>query len=146
MPTLSHDVARHSLIESMVCEIIGITLLCVGGYIYITSRPATLLFVMCNKILCTNSLSLPSFVVFNLPGGLWSASYMLVMHPLVRHESLQRRIATITAIPMLGIVSELMQVVGWLPGTFDTLDLICYALPVIIYLTITQLTNHPRSL
>lgn len=146
MPTVTHDVARYSLLRSMVCETIGIALLCVGGYIYITSRPATLLFVVCSKFLTTDSPSLPSFVVYNLPGGLWSASYMLIMHPLVRHERLQRRIMFVTAIPMLGIVSELMQVVGWLPGTFDAIDMLCYSLPVIIYLTITQLTKHPLSL
>ncbi len=73
-------------------------------------------------------IHLPEWVRFALPDGLWSLSYILLIDALVRREYLLTAI-----IPVIGILSELMQLVGWLPGTFDVADLLAYAIPYLLY-------------
>ena len=38
-----------------------------------------------------------------------------------------------STIPLCGIISELLQGVGCLPGTFDIIDVLCYAVPIAVY-------------
>jgi hypothetical protein len=81
------------------------------------------------------------FVVYSLPGGLWSAAYILLVHALLEHHTAVLRITVASIIPMVGIVSELMQSAGLLPGTYQLTDLWCYALPLFILLISETLKN-----
>lgn len=75
----------------------------------------------------------PEFVRYSLPDGLWSASYVLFADCFTRGESLKKRLATAALIPALGVASELMQLAGMLQGVYDTLDLISYIIPYLLY-------------
>lgn len=73
------------------------------------------------------------WVVFSLPGGLWSAAYILIIHSLMAPLTLVSRWRWAIVIPMLGALSELCQAFHVLPGTFDVVDLLCYLLPFLLY-------------
>lgn len=75
--------------------------------------------------------SIPEWVRFALPDGLWSLSYILIIDAWVKRNYLWTAV-----IPAIGFLSELMQLAGWLPGTFDVCDLIAYALPYLLYVLI----------
>lgn len=81
----------------------------------------------------------PEWVRFNLPDALWTFAYILVIDcffrhdiPAANHHAHSLRIWT-AAIPLIGILSELMQGLNLVPGTFDVLDLLSYSLPYIAY-------------
>lgn len=79
-------------------------------------------------------ISLPEWVRFALPDGLWSLSYILVIDAIVSRGYLWTAV-----IPAIGVLSELMQSAGWLPGTFDVADLLAYSIPYLVYILII---NH----
>lgn len=81
------------------------------------------------------SIDLPEWIRFALPDGLWSMSYILFIDALVRRDYLLTSV-----IPVIGLLSELMQLAGWLPGTFDVCDLVAYALPYLLYVLL--LSSH----
>lgn len=74
------------------------------------------------------------FVRFSLPDGCWSLSYILLVHSIIGGSS-SRRTCLLCAsfIPAVGVGSELLQAFGLLQGVFDPLDLLCYALPYLLY-------------
>lgn len=84
---------------------------------------------------------LPDFIVYSLPGGLWALSYILIMDALWHKGTTLSRIILTSIVPILGVGSELMQLLHLLPGTFDPVDLISYALPYLIYIAILSLTT-----
>ena len=121
-----------------------IALLVVGAILYMLFRPRVLLgFVVADRMglgpmvdrwrEAVSSWQLPEFVVFCLPNGLWAAAWVLIADGLFRHHPRCTRLLWAAAIPTLGVASELMQGMGFLPGTFDWMDLLCYAVPFAIY-------------
>lgn len=88
-------------------------------------------------------IDVPDFVRYCLPDGLWTTSYILFADYYNQSEKPTTRLAWISAIPVIGVVSELMQLTGLLPGVFDVLDLACYTLPFAIYLLNNNIwTSH----
>lgn len=86
----------------------------------------------------TRDVAVPDFVRFCLPDGLWTTSYILFSDWFNRDESQRLRLIWTSAIPLIGCVSEVMQLCGILPGVFDVLDLACYSLPFLAYLIIKK--------
>ena len=139
---------------------IGVLLLAVGGLLYVLYRPhETLLLHLADELgmgdiidgwrEAAAVLTPPAWVVGSLPAGLWALSYVLIIDSLVgnasgrcstgnnaseRCSTGKRRLA-LAFIPLLGVASELMQGLRWLPGTFDWLDLVLYSLPMGIIIT-----------
>jgi len=77
-------------------------------------------------------LTLPEWVVYSLPAGLWAFSYVLIVDSLTRGQPWKGRVLAISFVPLVGAASELMQAAGLLPGTFDWVDLVLYTLPLIM--------------
>lgn len=144
--------------------LLAFALLVLGGAIYLLLRPQVLLihqvawsaglgaFIHWGRALLEGT-SLPEWFVFNLPGGLWSAAYILVVdsvigapHPSRRSQSdALMRLAVAAFIPAAGIVSEVLQSVHLLPGTFDVIDLLAYAIPYAIYVILFMFNSSPLS-
>lgn len=131
---------------------LGLILITIGGMIYLSFRPTSLLLFHTLGALGLMPLVdawrsavaawMPGdFVVYSLPGGLWSAAYALLVWGLLRHTAAPLRVAIAAIIPLTGVVSELMQLAGLLPGTFDVADLLCYALPL-LFLIIYVIIKH----
>lgn len=114
-----------------------------GGTIYVLLRSRqTLLNVLIDATGASgveeareraSGLTIPEWFVYSLPGALWSAAYILLIHALTMGERPGRRLLWAGLIPALGIVSELMQKHDLLPGVADRWDVVFYALPYFIY-------------
>ena len=118
-------------------------LLVIGGGIYLLMRqPVMLMHKVASELgigtlidkgrMLVQGWQLPEWMIFSLPGALWSTAYILIIDALLSKSPSWRRFAVAAFIPLVGIVSELLQFVGLLPGTFDALDIIAYALPLLI--------------
>lgn len=126
----------------MMKVILSIIFLTIGGGIYVMQRPTGLLmfriidFLGLSDAVATLRASVmqwPEFIVFSLPGGLWSASYVLLADAVLDHQSVAMRLSWGALIPMIGVGSELLQSVALCPGTPDALDAVCYGVPYLIY-------------
>ena len=122
----------------------GVASLLAGAVIYLLFRSKNLLgFELLNRIgvepwadrmrSYTADVRLPDEFVNSLPGGLWALGYILVIDSIFGNQSRSTRIVWASVIPLLGVCSEVLQGVGLLPGVFDLWDLVCYALPFIIF-------------
>ena len=126
---------------------LGMMLLLMGGMTYLLFRPQTLLMfhvtdalglsAVINSMRKGISSQLPEFIIYNLPGALWAASYILTTEYFLYRQSVKTRILVAGIIPIIGAVSELLQLTGLLPGTFDVADLLCYLVPYLLYMSIT---------
>lgn len=76
---------------------------------------------------------LPEWVIYCLPDGLWALSYILLIDVIMERQPFHKRMAWTSVIPLIGTASELLQAIGWTPGVYDMIDLICYLLPLVIY-------------
>ena len=130
----------------LLAYISAFVLLASGGMVYVAFRPSNLLLIVVLKALgagdaldalksSLQGLEVPDFVVYSLPAALWSAAYILAMEALWhgRGVSLGFRMVWVSLVPVMGVVSELMQAYGMLPGVFDWMDLMCYVLPFLVY-------------
>lgn len=124
--------------------IIALLLILTGGMIYVLYRPESLLLFRVTDslgitplidILRSNSsrVMLPSFMINSLPAGLWTASYLLMMYITTKFHTRRIRLMLALPLPIAAIVLEFMQLWGWCPGTFDIYDLICYIVPLCVF-------------
>ena len=126
----------------MMKVILSIILVSIGGCIYLLQRTTGLLmfriidFLGLTDVVASwrsSVMQWPEFIVFSLPGGLWSASYVLLADVVFARQSKVLRLAWGALIPMIGVVSELLQAMSLCPGTADWQDVLCYGIPYIIY-------------
>ncbi|MBP5777910.1 MAG: hypothetical protein J6W56_10215 [Prevotella sp.] len=127
---------------TMVKVILGILFLLSGGSIYLLHRSTGIvLFRVVDALGCMDTVealrasvaTLPEFVVFSLPDGLWSASYLLFVDAVFASQSKSIRLVWGALIPAIGLASELLQAIGFCPGTPDWQDALCYGVPYILY-------------
>lgn len=125
---------------------LGTLSITVGGAIYAIYRPHTLLYQLFPSSdhsllsdLRATPPPLPWFVIYNLPGALWSLAYILIIHGFYAHTPLRQRLVIASIVPLIGAASELMQAAHLLPGHYDTIDLLCYSIPYLAYLAISSL-------
>jgi len=76
----------------------------------------------------TRSLAVrvPDVLLYSLPDGLWAFAYARLCMWLWNDRPLRPAIAWALALPAVALVAELGQAAGWVPGTFDGWDLLCY--------------------
>ncbi len=126
-----------------------------GGLVYVVARPRHLLLFWAadqmgmghavDTLRTTRMLSeCPEWTIYSLPGGLWSLSYILVTSVLTQRLPKRMRVPVCGIIPLTGMMSEIFQATGWLPGTYDVVDLFCYATPYLLYL-FTQLKTPEKT-
>ena len=73
------------------------------------------------------------FVVYSLPAGLWTASYLMAMCLCTKQLNKKMRLSLALPLPLSAVVLEFMQLFGLCPGTFDIYDVVCYVIPIIIF-------------
>lgn len=125
-----------------------------GGLIYLGARPLSLnLFRWCGLDESNSWLlrlrnwfdgRLPEWIVYEMPGGLWSLSYVLLIG-LIWKFNLRQCLIMGSIIPSAGVLSELLQSIGVLPGHFDMIDLGMYVAGWLIGVTIIGLCNYSIS-
>ena len=125
--------------------IVALLLILTGGMIYVLYRPESLLLFRVTDSLGmtplidivrsnTSKVMLPSFMINSLPAGLWTASYLMMMYITTKFHTRRIRLMLALPLPVMAIVLELMQFFSWCPGTFDIYDLICYIVPLFIFI------------
>ena len=116
-----------------------------GGLIYIAYRPKSLmLFPLADTLHLSkavdsirevaSTIRFPDLVVYSLPAGLWTASYLLIMFYMTRKCNRKTRLQLSLPLPSSAVVLEFAQYFSLCPGTFDILDLICYIVPIISFI------------
>ncbi len=80
------------------------------------------------KLTIPLSKSLPDWILYSLPDGLWVFSYMALMLFIWNRNITAQNILWFFLVPILAIGSEVFQYLKFLPGTFDPKDLLIYFL------------------
>lgn len=115
-----------------------------GGLVYLLYRPKNIiLFEVLDKLgdftavdivrSKVEHVHLPDFVVYSLPAGLWTASYLMAMCLCTKQLNKNMRLSLALPLPISAVVLEFMQLFGLCPGTFDIYDVVCYVIPIIIF-------------
>ncbi len=125
----------------------GVFLLICGCAIYLLFRSRSLnIYQWCYALGLTSvidylrgivqELNVPDVVRFSLPDGMYCASYILVVDAIWHQEHGLQKYIVISLVPIVTIGSELLQSLNLVRGTFDVFDLVCYALPPLVYVCI----------
>ena len=125
--------------------ILNLTSLILGGGIYLLFRSGNLnMFkwfenTQIFKIICTLRIKtlplkseIPEWIIFSAPDGLWVLSYECLVLIIWRAEINAQSVFWLFLIPTLAVVSELLQYVHVMPGTFDINDITMYTLGFIL--------------
>lgn len=132
--------------KQFICQsILSLFLLGVGGSIYLLFRPKTLLMFKWVESLGLNEyidrlrdmvsgITLNHITLYSLPDGLWLASYIIVVNTIVSKDNKVNLLFWSFLLPAIAVTFELLQIPGVIPGVFDVFDLICYIVPLLIYL------------
>lgn len=117
--------------------VIGLSLFLffVGGMIYLMFRDESLvMFRWCEELHIKEYIdslrmpcTLPQWIVYSLPDGLWLCSYVLFIS-VIWNFDLKHGWPYVFSLPAIAIASELAQAFGWVRGTFDWVDLLCYVI------------------
>ena len=124
---------------------ISVLMLVMGGMIYLLFRDNSLLmFEWVRSVGLENSINyarentswllISDWVKYSLPDGLWCASYILLMATIWSNKNFLIRFIWTITLPCVAVITEFLQLFGILIGTYDTFDLICYIIPILIYL------------
>ena len=124
--------------------ILGVVFLMVGCAIYLLFRSKSLnIYLWCSALGLTsiidysrifvNNWSIPDFVKFSLPDGLYCAAYILIMDAIWEKDESTIKHFIISLAPALTILFEILQYFGVVKGTFDFRDLVFYGVPFMAY-------------
>lgn len=125
--------------------ILGIFCLVCGSAIYLLFRSKTLnIYQWCVAIGLSSyidsfreqvtSWNISDCVKYSLPDGLYCAAYLLMMDAIWYREQSVVKYIIMSIIPIVTIGSEIFQYWGFVKGTFDIYDLLCYVCPTMMYL------------
>lgn len=141
-----HHLESHITKIRIASEItLGAVCLISGCSIYLLFRSNSLnIYQWCSALHLTNAIEklrkfvwdsdISEFVKFNLPDGLYSVAYILIIDAIWYNDDRVIKYYVISIVPCVTICSEVSQYFGLVEGTFDVYDLICYMIPPIIYI------------
>lgn len=120
-------------------------LLTVGGAIYILYRQDSLLMFKCFEELgiaetiqylrtTGTEHSLFDWVKNSLPDGLWLFSYMFLIDTIWNGDKPFSYYFFLWLLPFIAISSEVLQIFGIVPGVYDTIDMLCYSVAILVFL------------
>lgn len=125
--------------------LISIILLTLGGLIYLGWRSEDLvmfqllkrwglydLTISIRNIGAEHSLS--DWIKYSMPDGLWLFSYMFLIDAIWYKYRYILYYIFLWSLPIIAIMSELLQYVAIVPGTFDIIDLTSYIFAIAIFI------------
>ena len=132
--------------------IAGFIFLIIGSFIYLKFRSETLLMFKWAENFGLNStissirgsssvlnLKQMKYVIFSAPFGMWVLSFCCFIGAIWHKDNSVEAIIWRLFIPFIAISSELLQLLGLLPGTYDKNDLLVLIVSTIIGVTISIL-------
>ena len=129
---------------------LSIIILLVACYVYVSHRGGDMVLYSLLEIdgnsslfiaLRQNATDLPAWVIYNIPDGLWLLSYLLMIEAIWGNEK-QRKIWFIIPVILFAFLLEVLQYIGFFPGTGDVLDMLCYSVAIAVYLGIIKLKQY----
>lgn len=83
-----------------------------------------------------SDVTLPAWLVYNVPDGLWLFAYLLLMEAIWFRDRGRMKALFLWIMPVLAVAAEFLQM--WNPslGTGDVWDVAAYGIAVILFLTI----------
>jgi hypothetical protein len=129
--------------------VVGGTALIIGGLIYIKYRSESLLMFDWFRGLglteyieyFRNNDKTPNvygWVKYNMPAGLWLFAYMYLIDSIWGKDNNIIYQCFLYILPFIAIISELMQYVGIVPGTYDYMDLLSYVFSIVLFIIIKK--------
>ena len=82
-------------------------------------------------------------MVYSLPDGLWVISYIMIVD-VIWCNNRKAQLLWGGILTVIGVVSELLQRIYVVNGTYDYNDILCYTIPYILYLTLKLLFRWKR--
>lgn len=143
---MTRNVIASTFLMSNLCRwAMSALLLMLGIGIYILFRPQNILVfeliedlglmpIIKSLRMHASGILLPSFIINCVPAGLWTASYLMAMYLTTKGASRLQRIVLSIPLPITAIILEFFQLFGWCSGTFDFYDLLCYIIPLIVFI------------
>ena len=137
---------RRHISKWVTSEIIlGVVFLICGCAIYLLFRSKSLnIYQWCTALGFANVIdslryavqdwNVSDFVKYSLPDGLYSAAYILMIDAIWHNENGIIKNIIISLVPLATIINEILQYCRLAKGTFDQCDLICYSIPLLIYI------------
>lgn len=127
--------------------LVGVLLLLCGSSIYLLFRSKSLkIYQWCDALGLSEQIdflrdivrdwNVPDCLKFSLPDGVYNAAYILIIDAIWRKEDNFRKHFIVLLVPTITICSELFQGINLVKGTYDSIDLMCYALPPLVYICI----------
>lgn len=138
---------RHSKITRRTKLFLAFVTLFIGGMIYVVYRSKNLLMFSWFDALGISPMvevvrmdygdkSIYAWIKNSFPATLWLFSYLWVVDAIWGEQKHWAYTAFIIVLPVVAIISEVLQGLGIMPGTFDFLDVIGYLLAFILFLII----------
>ena len=128
--------------------ILAFVALGVGGMVYVMFRHDILAFKWVERYTDIrmphfrnfNSYNLSDWVIYSLPDGLWLFAYILLM-ATIWDFNIKKGSVLIIGFPLLSVISEFLQFLKVLPGTFDRIDVLAYIFAFILGLIYIQIIS-----
>jgi hypothetical protein len=126
------------IITGVLCPLL------IGGLIYVLYRPMTItLFnwientLVIDLVVSTrevNKVTLLPWVVYSLPDALWAYSLTMFFLILWDYKIAKHNIHWFLLLGGIAFLPELGQIPGWIPGTFDIVDILLKIVFVVLAL------------
>ena len=137
--------------------VLGVYFLVFGCTIYLLFRSKSLnIYRWCISIGLSDTIDtlrhavqywyVSDIVKFSLPDGLYCAAYILLIDAIWNNDNCFAKYFIISLIPIVTIISEILQYFGIVVGTFDIYDLICYVLPPLIYIGLQLFSYRKKNM
>lgn len=128
--------------------VLGLIVIVLGGSLYIFYRSESLaLFEWVRAVGMYDWVDsmrpeedIDSWLVYSLPDGLWLLSYILFMAAL-RNFDIRESLLYSAPLIVGAFVSEFLQMSDKVKGTFDIVDLMCYATAVVLGVVYVRIIN-----
>lgn len=145
----------NGYLKRIICFSLAMICLLVASTLYILFRSKTLLFFHWANYLgflpIIESIRvrywyltyiLPEWIVYSFPFALWVISYSLFANGIWLNSKSNRRHLWIWCVPVIAVLSEVLQSMKLIPGRFDFIDFcllsMCIPLSVYIYTQVNQ--------
>lgn len=79
-----------------------------------------------------NTYAFPDWFIYSFPDGLWIFSYTAISLKIWKSSMNQNSFFWILSIPVASILSEFLQFLNIIPGTFDFTDLLFYLIGIVL--------------
>ena len=136
---------QYSNRKRIVRAILSFILLIIGGLIYICCREKSLLMFKWFEKLgingdvdtlrgLINADGVYGWVKYNLPDGLWLFAYMFLVDIIWNGSNAKVSFVFIFSMPIVALISEILQYYNLLPGVFDWIDIASYVFAILLFI------------